>query len=115
GTYLAEINLYGNAWSETRLTPACPAVVPGSVQYTPDGNRIAYMRESADGMRDLWLIRRTEDGAGVPIAVGRLDAEYAIGPDGTQLVLGAFLPDDDAPELRLIDTESGEVLSRPGR
>lgn len=115
GTYLAEINLYGNAWSETRLTPACPAVVPGSVQYTPDGNRIAYMRESADGMRELWLIRRTEDGAGVPIAVGRLDAEYAIGPDGTQLVLGAFLPDDDAPELRLIDTESGEVLSRPGR
>jgi hypothetical protein len=118
GAYLAEFNIADNAdpgAMETRVSTTTPAIVPGSMQYTSDGSQIAYMRETEDSSRELWITPRLPGSMGVLLSVGRLDEDYALRPDGATVVVAVYGPEDARPELRVIDTATGTVVARPGR
>ncbi len=117
GTYLAEIEVSQNSASEpveTRLTTLSHAIVPGTIQYTPEGDRIAYMRETTDKSRELWIIPREPGSAGVLLSVGQLDTDVALSPDGELAVAAVYGPEGVEAELRVIDTHTGAVVARPG-
>ncbi|MCL4691402.1 MAG: serine/threonine-protein kinase [Candidatus Hydrogenedentes bacterium] len=117
GTYLAEIEVSQNSASEpveTRLTTLCHAIVPGSIQYTPEGDRIVYMRENKDQSRELWIVPREPSSSGILLSVGHLDTDVALSPDGELAVAAVHGPEGGEAELRVIHTLSGSVVARPG-
>jgi hypothetical protein len=97
------------------IAPAVRALVSGSVQYTPDGEKIAYMRETREAVRELWITPRESGSPGVLLAVGNLDSSYAFSPDGSRVLVSIRDLDTADLELRLLDTATGSVLGRPGR
>ena len=97
------------------ITSAMRVLVPGSVQYTPDGRAIAYMRETGPAVRELWITPREPGSAAVLLAVGDLNSSYAFSPDGSRVLLSVRNSDAAEPELRLVDTATGSVLGRPAR
>lgn len=98
-----------------------PGLPIAAVEYTPDGTKIVYMREGAEGQRELWVVE--SGGAetdGRKLAEGRFTlGRGAIGPRGGTLVLAESLTAESMPtgdgELRLIDLGSGTVTKELGR
>lgn len=105
----------GDSPSGPAIATSTHAFVPGSVQYTPDGQRIAYMREAREPDRELWIVPRESGGPGVLLAVGVLDSSYAFSPDASRVLVSVYGPDSAGPELRMVDTATGSILARPSR
>ena len=91
-------------------------VQPGSLQYDPTGERIAYQRVNESGTRELWILSRAAtEGPGTLLASGSLVGNIAFSPDGSRAAISVAADGSAAPELRLIDTNTGELLARPCR
>ena len=98
-----------------RLTTAGADILPDSVQYSHDGSRIAYIRDSGPSDRELWVV--ASDGSetnGVPLAIGALGDTYAFSPDGRRIALNIESGGDGDPEIVLIDSRDGRILERLG-
>ena len=91
-------------------------IVPGTVQYAPDGKLIAFMRERDPDERSLWIAQSGEaDTSASPVALGRLGVEAAFSPNGQLIAVN--LETDDGPRVVLADTREGAVAAQlgPGR
>lgn len=91
-------------------------ILPGSVQYSPDGSLIAFMRERDPGERSLWVVPAAQQAtAAIPVALGRLGTEAAFSPRGD--LIAVTLETDDGPRIALADTREGTVAAQlgPGR
>lgn len=91
-------------------------IVPGTVQYAPDGQSIAFMRERDPGERSLWIAASgSGDSSATPVALGRLGTETAFSPRGDLIAVN--LETDDGPRVVLADTREGAVAAQlgPGR
>ncbi|MCC6694186.1 MAG: serine/threonine-protein kinase [Candidatus Hydrogenedentes bacterium] len=112
---LMEYDLIGDSSPRGRaLTPEGIHVCPLSVQYDPAGERIAYQRVNATGARELWIASRNAvGGPGILLASGPLAESYAFSPDGTRVAVPVGGAGQEAPELHIIDTKTGELLARP--
>lgn len=81
-----EIGFSGPNGAPRLLTP--PGASVSALQYSPDGLRLAYLRESTLGQRELWVVRTDGSETG-GVLLGR--GNYSIGPnafspDGTRLL-----------------------------
>jgi len=91
-------------------------IMPGTVQYAPNGQLIAFMRERDPGERSLWIAQSgASDVAASPVALGRLGPEAAFSPNGQLIAVN--LETDEGPRVVLADTREGAVAAQlgPGR
>lgn len=111
GNYLAERALDPDSRDRPPRVITSPQfrILPESVQYAPDGSRIAYMVQKDSGRRELWLV--ASGGVelnGIPLAVGELSSDYAFHPVGTEIAA----PGPDG--VRMIRTSDGAETIRLG-
>jgi len=70
-----------------RLTGPGAAIVPGSVQYSPDGALVAYVRRESATTSQLWVVAPDgRESNGQCFATGALGA-YSFSPDGRRIAL----------------------------
>lgn len=108
GDYLAErdVRLTDRGVAGAALTSCEGAIVPGSVQYSPDGRYLGYLR--GDGAkRELWVLAREGTRTnGFPVAIGPLGRRFAFSPDGQHVALVVeTVP--GAPEVRVSSVANG--------
>ncbi|MCH8204673.1 MAG: serine/threonine-protein kinase [Candidatus Hydrogenedentes bacterium] len=93
-------------------------IVPTSLQYSPNGSRIAYLRRTYGDELELWLL--AANGAernGHRLATGITSEIFAFSPDGKHIAVvmrdGRF----GQPQVSLLDARLGEIDARfgPGR
>jgi Tol biopolymer transport system component len=91
-------------------------IVPASVQYSPDGNRIAYIRHGAEPQKDeLWIVAVDEvPPRDTPLAVGELEHRFAFRPDGRALAIARRTPGESEPRVEIIDATKGSRLAELG-
>lgn len=97
-------------------------IVPQSVQYSPDGSIIAFLRRAGEQNRELWIIPsgdtvRSDLGShGRLLASDVAGAEVAFSPDGRRIA--ALMRGDGRgdPEIGILDAVQGrlEALLGPG-
>ncbi len=117
GERLMEYASSGHGDAEPKGVPITGAgqhIVSGSIQYTADGNSIAYMRQKASGGRELWISSHNAQDVGALLSMGHVDTSYALSPDGTRAVVAVREPDPSQPELHVVDTASGNIVARIG-
>lgn len=101
---------------ERALIQGGDAIVPGSVQYSPDGQWLALLRDKANGERALWLLRAgAVGGAAIPVAIGKLGLDAAFSPDSQTIALN--VETDEGPRVELARCSDGKVAAQlgPGR
>lgn len=114
--YLAErdIRWHPHNRLSSPLTTAGAPILPSSVQYSPDGSSIAYIRAKNSGDRELWVV--PSDGSrtdGTVLAVGRLDSEVAFSPDGVWIAFTKTQDGVSRPMLvRVADGSSAGQMGR---
>ena len=95
------------------LTTEGTAILPSSVQYSPDGTKIAYMRSDDSAIRELWIVAPgTGEKNGNPIALGPLLSAAAFSPDSE--VMAVNLSDTDGDRILLVRVADGSVVGRMG-
>jgi hypothetical protein len=109
---LVEQRVYGSAPAGA-LTGNGPRILPESIQYTPAGDRVVYLRQDGRGKQELWSTP-TNGGASVLLAIGYFEGEAAIGPEGDRIAAAWGVSPMDAPELRVISMTDGRTLQRLG-
>lgn len=88
-------------------------VLAGTVQYAPNGEWIAFMRERSETERSLWVVKAgNAQTSASPVSVGRLGTEVAFSPDGALLAINQET--DEGPQVVLVRTADGEVTARLG-
>jgi hypothetical protein len=98
-----------------RLTTAGASILPESVQYSPDGRRIAYVRDGGETGRELWVVASGGNQVnGIPLAIGALGDAAAFSPDGAQLAIDVRPADGKWPELRIVNTEDSAGMTDLG-
>lgn len=115
GNYLVEHDL---RWKErtrmgARLTSPGAPILPGTVQYSPDGSRLAYMRRRNSQEQELWTVAcdgREVDGK--PLAIGRFEGQAVFSPEGDRLAVGRT--GADGPHLMLLRIGDSAVEAEPG-
>ncbi len=98
----------------TRRTTANSEIVPGSVQYTPDGRRIGYVARARGGEASLRLLNSGEaqrDGQEIisPVA----GVAYAFSPE-SNLVVVALDTGERMPRVALVDISLRKVVRNLG-
>jgi predicted Ser/Thr protein kinase len=89
-------------------------IVPESVQFSPDGSRIGYLR--AETKHELWLVDRSSATVeGALLAVGLVGDRFAFSPDG-RLAAVMLLSEsgNSEPDICIVDTTRGEIQARLG-
>jgi hypothetical protein len=89
-TYLVEQSLGSDTWldlSEPRTSPGSE-IVAGSVQFSPDGKHILYLRQRSIGGSELWRVSSSgTEQDGQLIAKGVMGNSYSINPTGDTVLL----------------------------
>jgi tRNA A-37 threonylcarbamoyl transferase component Bud32 len=115
-TYLVERDVYAKPLdlvSEPRTT-ASADVLPGSVQYTPDGRRIGYIARTRDGQSVLRLINTGEsqrDGQDIVSSVAGV--AYSISPEGNWAAVALDIG-ESMPRVALVDISLRKVVRHFG-
>lgn len=110
---LAEQRVHGGS-PLTEFTPPGPPIIAESVQYTPRGDRVVFLRQGDDGKQELWSTPTApSDRAGL-LAVGYFDGEISISPRGDRVAAAWAAQATDVPELRVVDAADGKILDRLG-
>ena len=118
GNYLAERDV---RWKPAvrmgdRKTGLGGRIAARSVQYSPDGQFIAYIRAGSDGSANLWLVAA---GAfeldGRNLTPGRTCVEAAFHSSGTKVAVAIDRGDGADPEIEIIRTDTGAVEAKLGR
>jgi len=115
GWILAEHDARWNNLETTGVVLAAghETVLPGTLQYSPDGRLIAYMRENQGGERVLICIDIEQPSpAPVPVAIGRLDSRAAFSPDGTRIAV--TMETNDGPKVVVCRTSDGSIVADLG-
>jgi len=102
-----------DALGPNRLSPGV-RIRPGSVQYTPAGSRIAYLRAGDGGLSSLWML--DADGTesdGHRIALGVVGNTFSISPDGERIALVRQVG-RRTPRVEIIDSRAGTTVTRFG-
>ena len=109
-----EINAYPYDAVGTERTSASASVLPGSIQYTPDGRRIGYIAQTPDGQRVLRLLNSNDvQRDGQDIISGVAGTAYAFAPE-SNLVAVALDDGDKMPRVALVDLRLRGVVRRYG-
>jgi predicted Ser/Thr protein kinase len=88
---------------------------PTSVQYSPDGQQIAYMRGAGGSHRELWVTPSgVADSRGYPVAADDFHRHYAFSPDGASVVVGVTSDNEHNSEIQIVSLASGRVLADLG-
>lgn len=90
-------------------------IVPESLQYSPDGSKIAYLRHAYGGEFELWLL--TAHGLernGHQLTGGIVSEDFAFSPDGKRVAAVMHNESSGLAEITLLDARSGEVEARFG-
>lgn len=116
GTYYLveyEIKSEDAATSVPRSLPRI-GIVPESVQYTPDGARIAYLRRNTLGEVELWMLRSgSTDLDGRRIASGLASSPLAFDPTTHFAALQTY-SDINGAEVALLDLQTGLIVATYG-
>jgi len=101
-----------------RRTTIGADIVPASLQYSPNGSKIAYLRRGYGGEMDLWLL--VANGAernGYRLATGITGETFAFSPDGKYIAVVMRGDRLGLPQVSLLDARLGEIEARfgPGR
>jgi len=95
------------------LTAPGELIIPGTVQYSPRGSYIAYMRRKGAEERQLWAVASGgSEVNGNPLALGRLRGTPAFSP-GEQRV-AVSLDSRDGTRMALVRVDSGSIEAQPG-
>ncbi len=114
--FLAEHALATPAITSTdeRRTSPQADVIPESVRYTADGQRIAYLRRNATRGIDLWMLRSgATDLDGRRIASGLAEGVISMAPS-ENLAAVSIAGTDGAVDIALMDLQSGSVSANYG-
>jgi hypothetical protein len=96
------------------LTTSDGAILPDSVQYSPDGGLLAYMRGD-EAKRELWVVAPGDARPnGLPLAIGPLGPYCAFSPDGKHMALDAEVSPGQ-PEIRVVSAVTGAFEAILGR
>ncbi|MDK1020952.1 MAG: protein kinase [Candidatus Hydrogenedentes bacterium] len=90
-------------------------IVPESLQYTPKGSKIAYLRRAYGDEFELWLL--TANGLernGHRLTGGIISENFAFSPDGQRVAVVMRNETTGLPEVSLLDARNGEVEARFG-
>lgn len=97
-----------------RRTSVRPPIVPESVQYTPDGGRIAYLRAGAGSESNLYVMRAgSNERDGRLLVSGVLGNHVAFSPSGRYCV-ARLARTAGGPYLALIDVADGRIIADLG-
>jgi Tol biopolymer transport system component len=94
---------------EDQLTSAGKTLRP---KWSPDGKRIAYLKESADGTRDVWVMSATGTNKTRVTNLGNVTAAATWSPDGKTLAFGVDVF-DNPPFSQLFTISSTEPFGSP--
>lgn len=98
-----------------RLTSTGRNIIPRSVQYSPDGSRIAYLRESQGRDSVLWVVASGTGGLdGRELASGVAGHEVAFSPDGRRLAVPVREAARGPVEIHIIDSRDGRLETKLG-
>lgn len=90
-------------------------IVPASIQYSPEGSKIAYLRRTHDGEFELWLLTaRGIEMNGHRLTGGLTSEVFAFSPDGQRLAVLMRGRNSGVPEISLLDAREGEVIKQFG-
>lgn len=102
-----------NPVNERRTSPRSD-IFPRSVQYLPDGRRIAYLRRNALGVVELWMITSgSEELDGRRVATGMAPGPLAFSPDGA-FAAAKVTNADGSVEVALFEFQAGAIIARFG-
>jgi hypothetical protein len=94
-----------------RLSPFEGAVLPESIQYTPDGAQIVFTMEKTPALRELW---RVPAGGTADLAIklyeGALAGSVAFSPDGQHMAVSV----DAGADICLLNVATGAEEARLG-
>jgi serine/threonine protein kinase len=103
----------GRAGNMVHRTDGSRPVIPGSVQYAPDGNALTYICETAPGDRALWRLDSPGDQMnGTPLLTGNLLPEYAWSLN--QNLIACTVADGSNVEVAILDIVRGRVTQNLG-
>jgi hypothetical protein len=109
---LAEQRVYGSSPIDT-LTENGPRIVSESVQYTPSGDRVIFVRQDKRAKQELWSTP-TNGGASTLLAIGYFNGEASISPSGDRVAAAWSAAPGAAAELRILSASDGTTLQRLG-
>ena len=118
GNYLAERDVHWRSLDRVgpRLTTSGEPIIPSTIQYSPDGSRVAYMRRRGPDEQQLWVV--ASDGLdidGKPIAIGQLSEAAAFSPDGARIAVGVVGDEPGGPaRLLLANVDGGAIEDEAG-
>ncbi len=104
----------GDPNARVRRTSPRAGILPESVQYTADGERVAYLRRNTVGQAELWMMRS----GGTDLDGRRIATELAAGPmsfdpQGRFVVLRA-LSEEFGEEVALLDLQTASIAATFG-
>lgn len=114
--YLVEhaLNTLTASTENERRTGPRADILPASVQYLPDGRRIAYLRRNALGVVELWMITSgSNELDGRRIATGLAPGPLAFSPDGA-FAAAKVANADGSTEVALFEFQAGAIIARFG-
>ncbi len=99
---------------DERRTGPRSDIFPETVQYLPDGRRIAYLRRNALGVVELWMISSgSAELDGRRIASGLARGPLAFSPDGA-FAAATVANADGTTEVALFEFQAGAIIARYG-
>lgn len=90
-------------------------ILPQSVQYSPNGSLIAFLRAGGNKSSELWIIPSGGDSRsglsehGRVLTTGVAGDEIAFSPDGQRIATRVWSGDGPEPEIAVIDLRQGRV------
>ncbi|MCC6794557.1 MAG: serine/threonine protein kinase [Candidatus Hydrogenedentes bacterium] len=109
---LSERKVYASS-TEKELKTNGGRILAESLQYTPSGDRVVYIRVADHGKQELWSAP-TNGSASTLLAIGFFDGEAAISPQGDRIAAAWSAAAGAAPELHIISSTDGKTLQRLG-
>jgi hypothetical protein len=95
-----------------RRTAFGHGIVPESIQYSPDGTQIVYMRRPRPDAFQLWILAVGGDELdGRILAENVTDHDVAFSPDGKRVAVAMRNDTTGAHEIGIIDVQTGKIES----
>jgi len=115
--YLAERDVNARPLNRIgeRRTRVGREIVPESIQYSPNGIKIAYLRRNVKDEYELWLLTSLGDEAnGHLLTDGLLSEVFAFSPDSSLIAVIMRGRESGLPEVSLLDARLGEIVAQFG-